>query len=231
MAGGRGERMRRSGSPTPKLLTPLGGVPLVVHLCRHLRLHGVDRIVVALGHRAAETGVELDRLRSERPDLDLDWLDTGSDCGNGGRLLRLGRYSPARPFLMCWCAAVADLDLGAMTAFHARRRRLATLAAVPEPPRWGQLALQGERVVELREKESVDQRWINGGYFVLEPEAIDQVRDIGDSWERGALQRLIATDQLNAWRHRGFWSAIDTLADRDRVEARLPAILRQRASA
>lgn len=221
IAGGRGERMRRSGSAVPKALTPFKGQPLIAALCRHLQQHGVDRVVVALGHRAEETAAGLSRLRSSLAGLRLDWIDTGLDSGNGGRLLRLGRYRPQQTFVMCWCDAITDLDVDAMLGAHERHGRLATIAAVLEPPRWGQLDLEGERVIEMREKAATDRRWINGGYFVLEPQALDFVERPGESWENGALQRLIVADQLRAWRHDGFWAAIDTLADRDEIEARL----------
>lgn len=221
MAGGRGTRMRRSGSPPPKALTPLAGQPLLTHVCRHLHAHGVTRIVVALGHRADEIAAAMNRVREHLPGVELAWIDTGTDCGNGGRLLRLGSHAPDRTFVMCWCDAVTDLDLTAMRDFHARHGRAATIAAVPEPPRWGQLDMDGDRVLEMREKHAADRRWINGGYCVLEPAVIDLVGDAGESWERGALQRLIAADDLRAWRHAGFWSAIDTLSDRDAAEAAL----------
>jgi len=221
IAGGRGERMRRSGSEVPKALTPFNGQPLIAALCRHLQQHGVDRVVVALGHRAEETAAGLGLLRSSLTGLHLDWADTGLDGGNGGRLLRLGRYRPQQTFIMCWCDAITDLDIAAMHAAHMRHGRMATIAAVLEPPRWGQLDLDGERVIEMREKAATDRRWINGGYFVLEPQVLDVVEHPGESWENGALQRLVAADQLRAWCHEGFWAAIDTLADRDEIEARL----------
>lgn len=230
IAGGRGERMQRSGSSVPKALTPFNGQPLIAQLCRHLNQHGVDRVVVALGHRAEETAAGLHRLRPQLAGLRLDWVDAGKDCGNGGRLLRLGRHRPAQTFIMCWCDAITDLDLRSMRAAHEQRGRLATIAAVREPPRWGQLDLDGERVIEMREKAAADRRWINGGYFVLEPKALDFVDNPSESWEEGALPRLIAADQLLAWRHEGFWAAIDTLADRDDIEARLAAPDRQKTA-
>lgn len=224
IAGGRGERMHRSGGRAPKALTPLNGEPLIAHLCRHLQQHGIDRVVVALGHRADETASGLRSLRSRSGGLELDWVDTGCDCGNAGRLLRLGPHTPQERFVMCWCDAITDLDLTAMCAEHARHGDSATIAAVREPPRWGQLELAGDRVVQMREKAAVDRRWINGGYFVLEPDVLALVGHPGESWEEGALQRLVAADQLRAWRHEGFWAAVDTLADRDEIEACLPAL-------
>jgi len=224
VAGGRGERMQRSGGHAPKALTPLSGEPLIAHLCGHLQQHGIDRVVVALGHRADEIIRGLSSLRSQLSGLSLDWVDTGRDCGNAGRLLRLGPHTPKQTFVMCWCDAITDLDITSMRAEHARHGCSATIAAVREPPRWGQLELAGDRVVQMREKADVDRRWINGGYFVLEPRVLELVEHPGESWEQGALQRLVAADQLRAWRHAGYWAAVDTLADREEVEACLPIL-------
>jgi NDP-sugar pyrophosphorylase family protein len=151
IAGGRGERMRRSGSEVPKALTPFNGQRLIAWLCRHLQQHGVDRLVVALGHRAEETAAGLGRLRSGLPGLQLDWVDTGLDSGNGGRLLRLGAHRPQRTFIMCWCDAITDLDVGAMQSIRdaAARHRLGRESDGPVDHE-GLDAHRGDQIPEAR---------------------------------------------------------------------------------
>ena len=223
MAGGRGERMRRTGSPVPKPLTDLGGQPLALHLARYLHGQGCRPILFALGHQAKAVADELARLDRRHPGLELQWTDTGRASGNGGRLLRLGARLPQKTFLMCWCDGLSDLDLSAMLAFHRAHGRLATVAAVREPARFGVLELDRERVCAFREKDGVDQRWINGGFFLLEPAAVDFVHDPSEAWEAGPMQRLIAADQLRAYRHDGFWAALDSTLDRDQLLRRMDA--------
>ncbi len=217
MAGGRGERMRRSGSSLPKPLIKLAGRPLILHLARGLHERGCGPIRIALGHRADEIAAELARLAAVHPELELHWQDTGACTGNAGRLLKLGENLPADTFLMCWCDGLSDLDLRAMLAFHQDHGRLATVAAVREPARFGVLDLTGDRVEAFREKDRRDRRWINGGYCLLEPGVTEFIYDDSEAWEAGPMQRLIEADQLHAYRHEGFWEALDTTADRDRL--------------
>jgi len=220
MAGGRGERMRRSGSLAPKPLTDLNGQPLALHLARFLHDQGCHPILFALGHHAAVVSRELAKLDRLHPALGLQWQDTGRSTGNAGRLLQLRALLPDGTFLMCWCDGLSDLDLAAMRAFHRGHGRLATIAAVREPARFGVLELEGDRVGAFREKDSLDRRWINGGFFLLEPQAVDFVHDEREAWESGPMQRLIEADQLRAYRHPGFWAALDTTVDRDQLVVR-----------
>ncbi len=221
MAGGRGERMRRSGSSRPKPLVELAGQPLVLHLARRLHEQGCRPIRIALGHHGDEIADDLARLAERHPELDLEWQDTGASTGNAGRLLKLGENLPQQTFLMCWCDGLSDLDLRAMLAFHRDHGRLATVAAVREPARFGVLDLDGDRVEAFREKNRNDQRWINGGYYILEPRVIAFIHDDSEAWETGPMRRLIEADQLRAYRHEGFWEALDTTADRDRLARRI----------
>ena len=221
MAGGRGERMRRSGSPVPKVLTDLAGQPLALHLARLLHRQGCSPILFALGHRAEEVSVGLDKLRRQHAHLGLQWQDTGESSGNAGRLRKLGSLIPQHTFLMCWCDGLSNLDLHTMYSFHRAHGRLATVAAVHEPMRFGVLDLKSDLVTAFREKNAADQRWINGGYFLLEPQVIDFIHNEEEAWESGPMQRLINADQLRAYRHTGFWEALDSTADRDRLAQRM----------
>ncbi len=221
VAGGRGRRMRESGASVPKPLVALAGQPLIAHIAAHLQRHDFSRIVVAVGERAATVmrGVEL--INAQDRGLELECVDTGKDTGNAGRLLHLRKTLTEPRFLMCWCDVVRDLDLGAMVEAHREHGRLATLAAVPEPARFGYLQLEGDRIQDFCEKDSSDQRWINAGYAMLESTVLDRIQDSSESWERQTLPGLIADDQVRAFCHEGNWQAVDSLADRDRLELEL----------
>lgn len=218
MAGGQGRRMRESGASVPKPLTPLAGQPLIAHGAAHLLQHGFTLVVVAVGDRAetVKRGVEL--INAQGRGLDLVCVDTGKDSGNAGRLLHLRDVLTESFFLMCWTDVISDLDLGAMLDFHHAHDQLATVAAVPEPARYGYLQLEGDRILNLREKDSSDRRWINAGYVILESAVLDRIENSSESWEHQTLPGLIGEDQVRAFRHEGYWQAVDSLADRDQVE-------------
>lgn len=219
VAGGAGERMRLSGSSVPKPLTPLLGQPLIAHIAGLLRIHGCDDLLVLLGQHAEEMTQGLEQLRDQRPDLNLHWRETGEHTANAGRMLRVRDELADQRFVMAWCDILTNLDLSAMLAFHQHHGGLATVAAVRPLPRFGQLDIEGERVTGFREKQRQDQPWINGGVFVLEPGVFDHIQNESEAWEQQPMQRLLGHSELYAWRHDGFWQAIDCLADCATIES------------
>lgn len=219
VAGGAGERMRHSGSTLPKPLTPLLGQPLIAHVAGLLQAHGCDELLVLLGRHAEEMIQGLESLRTRRPELNLHWRETGEHTANAGRLLRVRDELAGQHFVMAWCDILTNLDLSAMLAFHQHHGGLATVAAVRPEPRFGQLDIDGDRVTGFREKHRQDQPWINAGIFVLEPGVFDCIPDENEAWEAGPMQRLLARCELRAWRHDGFWHAIDSLADCATIES------------
>ncbi len=219
IAGGAGERMQHSGSSRPKPLTPVLGQPLIGHVARLLRAHGCDDVLVLLGQHVSEVTRALEKMSHQDPGLNLRWRDTGKHTANAGRLLRARDELIDGRFVMAWCDILTDLDLAAMLAFHQQHGRRATVAAVRPPPRYGQLELQGERVTGFREKQWHDQPWVNGGIFVLEPSAFDFIHDEQEAWEAQPMQRLINDGELCAWRHHGFWQAIDSLSDAATIDS------------
>lgn len=199
--------MAGGGLDTPKPLAQAGGLPLVVHLIRYLRAAGVERILMALGHRA-------DLIRGyfdAHPEPGLHLHDTGEETQTGGRLKRLQPLlDPAESFLAVYADTLADIPLKLLLEFHAAHRGLATLVAVPHTDRFGHLRLNGQRVIEFAEKP---RSWISGGFFVLRPQALEYVKDDNTVWEREPLQRLAQEGQLHAYRHEGFWMAVDTVEE------------------
>jgi glucose-1-phosphate cytidylyltransferase len=144
--------------------------------------------------------------------------DTGSDTMTGGRLLRVREYVDGDRFCMTYGDGVSDIDIRKLVEFHDRHRRHATLTAVQIAGRFGALDLDGDDVRQFVEKPKGDGRWVNGGFFVLEPEAFNYLSGDQDVWEQEPLQRLSQDRQLRAYRHDGFWSAMDTLRDKKHLE-------------
>jgi len=238
LAGGRGTRLQQLAKTVPKPLIEVCGTPIVVHVMRHYAHYGFTRFVLALGHlagtvedyfmRASADGVldiaEL-RMGGERAGggaasgWSVDLVDTGPDTATGGRILRLAEWLDPGPFHLAWSDGLSNLDFNAMTAFHKGHGRLATVAAVHPPARFGRLALEGDRVSAFTEKEPLPSEWINGGNFVLESRVLDYIDGDDIGFEHGPLQGLTRDDQLMAWRHEGFWQCMDNALDRDRLQA------------
>ncbi len=146
-------------------------------------------------------------------------VDTGDNSGTGGRLRRVAKYlAPGEPFCMTYGDGVADVDISASIAFHKRHNKLVTLTSVQPVARFGALGLKDTQIYSFQEKPSDEGGWINGGFFVLQPEAISAVTEDGEMWEREPIEKLVARGEVHAFFHHGFWQAIDTLRDKQHLE-------------
>lgn len=229
IAGGRGTRLAERPDAVPKALVQIGGRPILWHIMRHYAVYRHRRFVVALGHGgdlirkyfAAERGNGVVSARAKEGsagEWQVELVDTGIDTQNGGRIKRLAPRLGRSTFMVTWTDGVADVDLDALLRFHHSHGKLATLTAVRPPARFGHLDLDGDRVVHFAEKPHASEGWINGGFFVLEPGALDYIDGDATEWEREPLERLSADGELMAFRHPSFWQCMDTLHDHRRLE-------------
>ncbi|HYD69455.1 glucose-1-phosphate cytidylyltransferase [Azospirillum sp.] len=238
LAGGLGTRISEESHLRPKPMIEIGGRPILWHIMKIYAAHGVREFVVCLGYKGyvikeyfanyflhmsdvtfdMETNaMEVHRKTAEPWRVTL--VDTGDDSMTGGRLRRVRDYlAPGEPFCFTYGDGVADVDIGAEIAFHQDHGRQATVAAVQPPGRYGALLRDGNQVLGFREKPPGDGAWINGGFFVLQPEVIDLIDGDGSSWEGAPLERLAAAGELMSFEHRGFWQPMDTLRDKNLLE-------------
>jgi glucose-1-phosphate cytidylyltransferase len=145
-------------------------------------------------------------------------VDTGNETLTGGRLKRVRSYLDGDAFCFTYGDGVSDIDVAKLIAFHRSHGRLATLTAIQPPGRYGAVLIDHTRVTSFQEKPAGDGAWINGGYFVLEPGALDYIDGDQTSWESGPLERMAHDNHLRAYEHAGFWQAMDTLRDRNQLE-------------
>jgi glucose-1-phosphate cytidylyltransferase len=164
----------------------------------------------------AANKVEVHHRRAEPWRVTL--VDTGLDTMTGGRLKRVREYLDGGAFCMTYGDGVSDIDIGALVKFHQAQKTLATVTAVQPAARFGALQISGARVESFEEKPRGDGNWVNGGFFVLEPRVLDYIEGDDTIWERKPLERLAAEGQLSAFKHRGFWSSVDTLRDKNHLE-------------
>ncbi len=239
LAGGLGTRLSEETDLRPKPLVEIGGRPILWHIMKMYEAAGIRDFVVCAGFKNAlikryfalyhlqENDIEINTrtgelryLSSKSPE---DWtvavIDTGAETMTGGRLKRIAHLVQDGTFCLTYGDGVSDLDIRAVIAFHRSHGRLATITAVPSPGRFGVLELDGGSVNRFLEKPHAEMGWINGGFFVLEPDALAVIAGDDTVWERDPLERLAAEGQLMAYRHAGFWKPMDSLRDKRELEA------------
>jgi len=237
LAGGLGTRISEESHLRPKPMIEIGGKPILWHIMKIYSSHGIDEFIVCLGYRGyvikeyfanyflhmSDVTFDMSANRMEVHQASAEpWrvtlVETGEDTMTGGRLKQVARYLGDEDFCFTYGDGVADVDIGALVAWHKAQGRQATLTAVQPPGRYGALVLEEDRVERFQEKPRGDNAWINGGFFVLSPKVIDLIDGDATHWEREPLERLTAAGQLSAFQHRGFWQPMDTLRDKTLLE-------------
>lgn len=239
LCGGLGTRISEESHLKPKPMIEVGGRPILWHIMKLFSHHGFNEFVVCLGYKGYVIKEYFANYVLHNADLTVDlakgsmeyhatnhepWkvtlVDTGAETMTGGRLKRVAQYlNPGEPFFMTYGDGVADVDLRALAEFHKSHGRDATVTAVAPPGRYGALDIVEGAVERFIEKPPGDNGLINGGFFVLDPSVIARIEDDTTTWEVEPLQGLAADGQLMAYRHDGFWAAMDTLRDKNNLEA------------
>ena len=234
LAGGLGSRLAEETEIKPKPMVEIGGKPILWHIMKHYAHYGHDSFVVALGYKGEyikKYMVDYAALASDHMKVDMknghvtrsggeteDWtvelVDTGMPTQTGGRIKRLQPYLGDETFMLTWGDGVSTVDLKKLLAFHRAHGRLATLTAVRPPARYGHLLFDGDRISEFAEKPQTAEGWINGAFFVLEPQVFDYIDGDLTQFEKEPMERLAAEGQLMAYKHEGFWQCMDTLRER-----------------
>ncbi|MEB3353210.1 MAG: glucose-1-phosphate cytidylyltransferase [Cyanobacteriota bacterium] len=238
LAGGLGTRISEETHLKPKPMVEVGGRPILWHILKIYSHYGVNEFIICCGYKGYvikeyfanyflhQTDVtfhmklntmEVHHQKAEPWQVTL--VDTGEASMTGGRLRRVRDYIGDDSFCFTYGDGVADIDIGALIAFHQQNGRQATLTAVQPPGRYGSLQLGEDGSVHgFQEKPEGDGGWINGGFFVLDPAVIDRVEGDATTWEQEPLKSLARDGQLSAFHHRGFWQPMDTLRDRTHLE-------------
>jgi glucose-1-phosphate cytidylyltransferase len=239
LAGGFGTRISEESAVRPKPLVEIGGRPILWHIMKIYSVQGLNDFVICGGYKSnmiksyfreymlACSDITFDLRNNEtrvhRTEVEpwsVTLVDTGEKTMTGGRVRRVKSYLDDEPFCMTYGDAVANIDINALIAFHKRSGARATVTAVTPPGRFGVLALDSatDRVEAFREKSNRDVGYINGGFFVLEPDIFDYIAGDDTVWEHEPLETLTREGQLAAYRHAGYWQNMDTLRDRNVLE-------------
>ena len=238
LAGGYGTRLSEETTVRPKPMVEIGGKPILWHIMNIYSAHGFDDFIIACGYKGevikdyfrqlyyqnADLVVDLEKgsfttVNPQSPKWKVAVIDTGLETMTGGRLLRLKRWVGDQPFMVTYGDGVGSVDIAELLKFHKAHGKLATVTAVRPPARFGGLVFQGDLVSEFSEKPQASEGWINGGFFIFQPEVLDYIQDDSTILERVPLERLAADGQLVAYRHTGFWQPMDTVRERQLLES------------
>ncbi len=238
LAGGLGTRLQEETTVKPKPMVEIGGFPVLWHIMNIYAAQGFNEFAVALGYKgevikeyflnffALNNDLTIELVGGKvtvhgqnRTEWKVHLVDTGLQTQTGGRVKRLEPWVGDATFMLTYGDGVADIDLKALLAFHRSHGKLATVTAVRPPARFGGIRFEGDRVAEFTEKPQAGEGWINGGFFVLEPGIFRYIESDETIWERQPMERLAEDSQLMAYRHEGFWQAMDTLREKRLLES------------
>ena len=244
LAGGFGSRLAEETEIRPKPMVEIGGKPILWHIMRHYLSYGFEDFAVALGYKGQfikrwfadavrlQGDMKVDLCRGELVPIgsqgllpDQDWtvslIDTGLSTLTAGRIKRLQPHIGDGTFCLTWGDGVSDVNLDALVEFHRSHGKLATVTAVRPSARYGKLDMDGNMVTRFSEKPQLEEGWINGAFFVLEPGIFDYIQaETADNtmWEQAPLEGLAADGQLMAYKHEGYWQCMDTLREKTLLE-------------
>ena len=238
LAGGLGTRISEETIYKPKPMINIGDKPIIWHILKIFSQHGINNFIICCGYKGfiikeyfanyflytsditldiSKNKIEIHKKKSEPWIVTL--VDTGENTMTGGRLKRVKNYLNNEPFCFTYGDGVADIDIKELIKFHFEHNLPATITAVQPQGRFGRIVLnKNDRVNCFQEKPEGDGGWINGGFFVLNPEVIDRIQDDQVIWEKGPLESLAKENKLAAYKHRGFWHPMDTLRDKNYLD-------------
>lgn len=232
LAGGMGSRLSEYTDKIPKPMVKIGNKPIIWHIMKTYSKYNFNDFLIALGYKGEfikeyfinykilnsnfkinlNSGkINIGKKDSENWDINL--IDTGLETLTGGRLLRLKEYLKNERFFLTYGDGVADIDLDQLLEFHKKHNKMITVTAVRPPARFGKLKISKNKVLEFAEKPQMDEGWINGGYFVIEPEFLDFIDNDKTILEREPLEKMASLGELMAYKHEGFWQCMDTARD------------------
>lgn len=238
LAGGKGTRLAEETLIRPKPMVEIGGKPILWHIMMLYSHFGFNDFAVALGYKGndikqyfADYGTlsgnltvrlgktpGIERHDAPHAPWSVDLIETGDETLTGGRVLRLKPFLGDGTFMLTWGDGVSDINLAKLLEFHRSHGKLATITAVRPPARYGHMRFDGDKVASFEEKPQTAEGWINGAFFVLEPQVLDYIEGDMVMFEHAPLENLARDGELMAYRHYGFWAAMDTLRDKHNLE-------------
>ena len=215
LAGGFGTRISEYTKTIPKPMIKINNKPILIHIMEHYASYGFDNFYIALGYKGK---VIKDYFKNKKFKWKINLINTGLKTMTGGRLKRLKKFIKNETFFMTYGDGVSDINLKKLLNFHKKNNKLVTLTAVRPPARFGAIKIKGNKVKMFKEKDKMDEGWINGGYFVIDSKFLNFIKNDDTFLEREPLEKATSLNQLMAFKHNGFWQCMDSKKDKDKLE-------------
>ena len=215
LAGGYGTRISEYTKTIPKPMIKIRNKPILVHIMEHYASYGFDNFYIALGYKGK---VIKDYFKNKKFKWKINLINTGLKTMTGGRLKRLKKFIKNETFFMTYGDGVSDINLKKLLNFHKKNNKLVTLTAVRPPARFGAIKIKGNKVKIFKEKDKMDEGWINGGYFVMDSKFLNFIKNDDTFLEREPLEKATSLNQLMAFKHKGFWQCMDSKKDKAKLE-------------
>tara|TARA_B100001093_G_C26676435_1_gene948477 strand:+ start:332 stop:1021 length:690 start_codon:yes stop_codon:yes gene_type:complete len=213
LAGGLGTRISEYTKTIPKPMIKINKIPLICHIMEHYKKFGFNEFYIAAGYKGK---VIKDYFKKSSNKIKI--IDTGKNTMTGGRIKRLKKYLKNETFLVTYGDGISNVNIDKLIKYHRKNKKLVTLTAVRPPARFGALKIKNGKVLYFKEKSKLDESWINGGFFVMEPQFLKYLKNDGTYLERDPFEKACKQNQLNAFKHHGFWQCMDTKRDKDYLE-------------
>ena len=219
LAGGLGTRISEYTKTIPKPMIPINNVPILIHIINHYKKYNFKEFYIAVGYKS---NVIKNYFKNNKiKNCKINLIHTGQNTMTGGRLKRLSKYLGKETFLMTYGDGLSNINLKKLIKFHKKKGKIITLTAVRPPARFGAIKIVKNKVKYFKEKSSLDEGWINGGFFVIEPEIFKYIKNDKTYFERAPLEKIANKGELSAFKHHGFWQCMDTLRDKEILEKKL----------
>ena len=215
LAGGLGTRLSEYTKSIPKPMVKIGGKPIILRIINLYKKYGFNQFYIALGYKG---NVIRNFFKKKIKGVTINLIDTGKNTMTGGRLKRLKKFLKSDTFMVTYGDGLCDVNIKKLINFHKKNNTVLTLTAVRPPARFGSIKIRGDYVYFFKEKSSVHEGWINGGFFVMEPKIFDYIKNDKTYLERDPFEKLAKKKQINAFKHDGFWQCMDTKRDKDLLE-------------
>ena len=215
LAGGFGSKISEYTKKIPKPMVKINHSPILIHIMKHYYNYGFDDFIIALGYKGK---IIKNFFQKKKYPWKTKLVNTGLKTMTGGRLKRLSKFLNKETFMLTYGDGLSNVNLKKLLTFHERYKKLITLTAVRPPARFGAIKLAGNYAKTFKEKSRLDEGWINGGYFVIEPKFLQFIKNDSTYLEKEPLETAAKKKQLLAFRHNGFWQCMDTKRDKDNLE-------------
>jgi glucose-1-phosphate cytidylyltransferase len=218
LAGGLGTRLSEYTKTIPKPMVAIRGKPILVHIMEQYAKYGFKEFIIALGYKGHVIQKYFSQHNYKKKGWKIELIKTGKNTMTGGRLKRLKKYLGNEKFMLTYGDGLSNVNLKKLLKFHESQKKIITVTAVRPPARFGALKLKGKYVSYFKEKSQMDEGWINGGFFVVEPKFLNFIKNDITFLEREPLEKVTKIKQLVAFKHDSFWQCMDTIKDKEKLE-------------